>query len=391
MSVVIFILGILECSLLWFLYKVGLNLQDKAQRNRELAAYPPETGWLPCALIVPVGGSHPMLENAVRSLLEQDYPDYKVFLVTALPDEPCANLIDVLCGEYPHATHVTAGLSSKCGQKNYNLLAGINAAGEWPSVYAFCDSTHLAATDFLRNLLAPIAHGKAEFSTGYHQVQPKTGNIIALAYTLCVLFMRFLQGMSSLIQLWGGAMGMTCAAFKNYNVKSLWSENVVDDCSLSAYLHEKRIPIYLAPAALLTTAVNVHPLSTWKAWLERQILFLKFCIPGQWLGLCAVSFILIIPYIWCLCIIADGLLGFGGDTAPFLALLWIFFLAWVVCKWRSFVTIPVPPTYWTIALAYASVMFALVSFKTFFTDKMLWQRCIYKVGKGGKVIEKSGK
>ena len=113
------------------------------------------------------------------------------------------------------------------------MLAGEAAAVEDEvELLAFCDSTHIAPRDFIRRLVAPVVDGE-DFSTGYHKVVARDTGIVTMAYALCVQLMRYLQGISSFTQLWGGAMCFRLSAFRSYGVREFWMSNVVDDCSLA--------------------------------------------------------------------------------------------------------------------------------------------------------------
>lgn len=385
MTVFIFFIGLLQCAIIWILGRVGMKLLARTSQDRELARFEPPQGWPSCALIVPVSGTHPQMESALSSLAAQNYPHFTIYLVTATSDEPAASLIQCLQLECANVVHIVAGQAHKCGQKNHNILAAIDRIGDKAEVYAFCDSTHVAAPDFLRCLVGPIARKEAAFTTGYHQVEPQDGQIITLAYSISVLFMRFMQAIPGLTQPWGGAMAMTRAAFATANVADLWASNVVDDCSLAALLREIGIRPRLCPGALLSTVAGNHPLTTWRHWLERQVLFLKFCIPSQWRSLGLACAIMATPPAWFLWTCMRGLLGVGSTTGPFLALCWLLVLWYAVGSWRQFVT-PVPAiSRWLTAFFFASFMFAYVYVTTIGARTLLWNNILYHVGLRGQV------
>lgn len=384
MSVFMFVLGVAQCLLLWALGQTGLRLVRQAARGHEMARYTPPAGWPPLAVIIPVGGSSPLMERALRSLLEQDYPDYGVLMVCATESDAAMPLVTRLTAEYARARYVLAGAATACGQKNYNLLAGARAAAG-AAILVFCDSTHVAAPDFLRCLADPIARGECAFATGYHQVLPQKNDPVTLAYTLSVLFMRFLQGTASLTQLWGGAMAMSRDAFNSYGVARLWAANVVDDCSLSAWLQRAGTHVRLCPAALLATYAGNYSLNWFRAWLGRQILFLKFCMPGQWLLLGLASFLMAAPVIWGSLAIGRSLAGAGSPAASFLALCWLCLLAWAIWGWRKFIALPVGIARLLCAFFCAALLFALGWAETVFTQAILWQNIVYTVGKNGVV------
>lgn len=385
MSWIFFILGILQALFLYYLSRVGLKLVDRAQKDHELARYTPPGGWPLCALIIPVSGNRPEMGSALASMLEQNYPNYGVYFVVADKSDPAWELAAALARSTPHARIVEAGRAGACGQKNFNLLKGVAAAGPTPAVYAFCDSTHIAQPDFLRCLVEPIARGEAAFATGYHQVQPKDTGVITVAYALTALFMRFLQGVPGLAQLWGGAMAMSREAFFHYHVAELWAHNVVDDCSLSARLASLGAHIRLCPAALLITPAAGHSFGAWHAWLKRQILYLKFCMPGQWLLLGLVSLFMLLPPVWAILAMLGGLTGAASGTEPFLALCWLCFLGWILMGWRRFFTLPIPVSHWLWAFFCAVFMFAASFFQTIPASSITWSSVRYEVGRGGQV------
>lgn len=385
MTVFFFCLGVLQCALLWLVFQAGQRQIRRAVAERQ-SINNAQVDWPSCALIIPVSGSGPLIEAALRSLMLQDYPDYSVYMVTAESSEPASAIIERLMLEYPNLTHVVAGAAQSCGQKNHNLLAGLARAGGSVQVYAFCDSTHLAEGDFLRCLLYPQAMGKAAFSVGYHEVFPQNDRLVTLAYAINVLFMRFLQGIKGLTQPWGGAMAISRAAFEHFRIGNLWASNVVDDCSLGAFLQRNKLPIAYCPAALLRTLASEQSRAVWEAWLERQILFLKFCFPGQWLSLCLFSCFMLIPFIWCAAAVIEGLFNFGSLSSPFLALCWFFLFMGLMTLWRYF--LPIKITAWRCFLAFllSCVMLFIVALRTIFARTIHWHNISYLVGKNGQVL-----
>ena len=386
MTVAFFILGLVQCALLYLLTGTGVRLARKAQQEREEARYAPRDGWPAAAMIIPAAGSDPRMEAALRSLLEQDYPGLMHILVTAGEDDPAANVIRRLKEDYPSLRHVIAGEAKGCGQKNWNSLAGVAAVGDAADIYLFCDSTHMADPEFARCLAGPLARHEAAFSTGYHEVEPRDHGVVTLGYALSVLLMRLLQGVAAFTQPWGGAMGMTRAAFERYGVAKLWASTVVDDCSLGAMLVARGVHVRLCAAALLRTTAHGHAFGTWRAWMDRQVLFLKFCMPGQWLLLGLLAVLMLAPTVWAAFTICRDLLGRGGGTGPFLALLWLLLLSGTLSSWRRLVPVRVPLGRWISAFFLASGLFGWVYAASIPARTIVWRHMVYLVGRGGVLL-----
>lgn len=381
-----FLFAASQCALLYILARQGESLSRLAQKDAEANKRMNENQWPSVGMIVPVAGRDPRMEAALRSLLTQDYSICTTVLVTAEENEPAAEMIARLKEDFPSLKHVAAGKATGCGQKNHNSLQGMAALGDSVDVYVFCDSTHMAPPDFLRHLVGPLARGEAVFSTGYHMARPCDEQRVTLAYTLCVMLMRYLQSIAGFTQLWGGAMAMTRAACVRYAVPQLWVENVVDDCSLSALLQVRGGRVRLCSGALLRTDVVNHSLSVWQAWMERQVLFLKFCMPGQWRLLGLMCFMMVVPMVCAPLALLGGLIGLGSGADVLLALFWLAAVLSALYLWRGLLGKPVVLWRWFLALADAVRMFTLVYWRSLRTWDILWHGTRYEVGRGGVVL-----
>lgn len=161
--------------------------------------------WPPVALIVPVAGASPGLEANLRSLLNQDYPDYQVVLVTRDTEDPATGIIESLILDYPRAALVLSGPARTCGQKNHNLLAGLGVIGESSEILAFCDSNQLAPATLLKELVGPLVRGEAEVISGYHHIIPQDEGLATLGHAITVLTLYLTKAFKRLNQPWGGA------------------------------------------------------------------------------------------------------------------------------------------------------------------------------------------
>lgn len=368
-------------AVLFFLARAGRRLRQAAA-----LATPQCVHWPSVGLVVPCAGTHPDMERALRSLLEQSYQgELKYALVTATTDEPAAVLVDRLSAEYPNVTHVVAGKAEGCGQKNHNSLTAVAELGDTVDIYAFCDSTHLASPDFLNRLVYPIASGHGYFSTGYHEVVPRDKELVTLAYAFCVLAMRILQGMSKFTQPWGGAMAIERETFHAQGIGRFWSDNVVDDCSLTTYLQQRGIQVHLCPGALLRTRAQHHSGEVWRAWFDRQILFLKFCVPSQWVGLgCLLLYMGLAPAMAFIAFLG-GLVGLFSGKIFVAACVYLAVTAVALSCLRPLMPHHIPLIRWIGAFWLTCFTACSTYLKTVPAHGILWHGIWYNVGKAGKV------
>ena len=132
--------------------------------------------------------------------------------------------------------------------------------------------------------MGPIVAGKAEVTSGYHQVIAADPGIAALGRAISVLALYLTKGFRRLNQPWGGATAIRRRLFEELAVAQVWAENVVDDVSLAARLVRAGLPVGLARGASLDTPIEDETLAGWRDWLTRQWLYLKFCMPVTWLA-----------------------------------------------------------------------------------------------------------
>jgi len=341
--------------------------------------------WPPVALLVPVAGATPDLAANLRSLLSQDYPDWRVIFITRGLEDPATPIIAAIIPEYPHSRLVLSGPAVSCSQKNHNLLAGLGAVNKDTEILAFGDSTHLAPANWLKGLVAPLLRGKAVVASGYHHVLPQDRGLATWGRAITVFFLFLAKAIPWLNQPWGGATAIKRRVFEDLRVRELWSRNVVDDVSLAALLQEKGLGVELAPGASLLTPLKGETLRGWSDWLTRQWIYLKFCLPGSWLAG---------GFLFHLLAVLVLLAGLGLLAAPLglpLAPVWpgAVFLAALTglsVALKAMHPQAAPLRTWVPAFFAAIFMAAWCHLRTWPSREIHWRGITYRVGRKGRVV-----
>lgn len=340
---------------------------------------------VPTAMIVPVTGDAPETRAGLQSLLGQDYPNLRYVFVTSGEDDPATALIRELIAGRSGAVHVTSGQAVSCGQKNHNLLAGLEHIRPWAGIYLFCDATHRARPDLARLLVEPLAQGKAVLSGGFHRVVPLDGEIPTLGMVHVCLVLHCLQSVRPITLPWGGAMAITRQAFELHDVASVWRTNIVDDFSMGPHLVKKGIRTWPVALACLETPLAKVRWEYWRTWLVRQLQYLKFCTSGTW-------FLAAVP-VWLLG--ATPVLALGGILAWLAGAAGAWWLGWPVVYLAAFFGVgalfrglsprAVPMADWLKAFFVTPLMTAWCYLETVPSSTMRWRGIAYKVGWGGVV------
>jgi len=351
----------------------------------------PESGaWPVCprvALIVPLTGNSPEMEAALDSLLGQPYPNYETVLVTRDLEDPATPLVRALLARHLNSRHIVSGPAVGCSQKNRNILAGVGALDDSVEILVFCDSTHQAQPNFLQELTHPLATGAASLASGFHRIIPGDARVPTLGMLQTVLTLHLLHGFDAIALPWGGATAMFRSAFHDYGIAGVLRTNVLDDFPLGQRLLRFGIRTNPVAAAILETHLAGQTLSGWDTWLTRQLLYLKYCLPGTWLAAALAVWVLAGP------ILLAALAGLGGMVGlvdPPLALESLGFLLTLTAigAWcRTLVPQRVPLGPWLLAF-YANIFMACrCYFKTWVTDTITWRGISYRVTWGGRVRE----
>ncbi len=376
---------LLACALLWI-------SGAKVIRPGPLEAAAPGAGNLPRAgLVVPAAGRSPALSSAVLSLLSQDYPSYEVVFVTRDPEDPAAAVIREFIDGRPGARLVFAGPTSRCGQKNRNLLRGLDALGDRPEILVFCDATRRAPPHWLRSLVTPVIRREFEVTSGYHHILPSDARLPTLGHACSVLVLYLTKGVPFLNQPWGGGTAIRRRTFERLGARDVWVRNVVDDVSLAALLKKNRVAVGASPGAWVVTPLAGETVGSWTRWLFRQWFYLKVCLPGSWLAAGAACHLLALGL---LASVAGASLGTAGLVpASWTAASWfvLCLTAGFAIALRSLLPGAIPLIPWLAAVPMTAGAASWSHLRTLFTMEVEWREIRYRVCWSGAVKAVKGK
>lgn len=359
-----------------------------------LKAIPSPPDWLTgeaprAAMIVPATGNSSGQRRCLQTLLEQDYPNHEVVFVTKDEADPATAMIRDLIKDRAHARHVLAGPAATCGQKNHNLLAGIDSlekSGDSVEILVTFDANHMAHAQAMSELIKPIYQGKAKLTSGYHRIVPQDAKTGTLGMLLSCQIIHLLQGFPPIAQPWGGATAIVFDLWKKHGVREVWQTNIVDDFSMGPHLVKKKVRTLGLASACLTTPLSGRSVKGWLEWFIRQLQYAKFCTPIQWFFGFPIVFLTPLPLLVPLLVPAWGL-GLVSQTLGLAAL--AFTLAFACCGLWSRALVPERPRLlpWLAAYFLFHPGVCACYLFTWTTNIMAWRGIAYRVGWGGRVRE----
>jgi ceramide glucosyltransferase len=339
------------------------------------------------ALIVPLTGNSPDMRPALESLFQQNYPNYEPILVTRDLEDPATSLVRQVLSRHPRGRHIVSGPASRCCQKNHNILAGLGALDDTVEILVFCDSTHMAPPNFLKELIHPLVTGAAVMTTGFHRIIPGDARVATLGTLQTVLTLHLLHGFPRIVMPWGGATAILRSAFRDFGVEQVWAGTVLDDLPLGRHLLKSGIRVVSVPTAVLNTDLAGQTRRDWETWLTRQLLYLKYCLPGAWLAAAVAAWVLAAPILLATLAALGGLVGLVAPPLTLVSLGFLLILTAIGAWGRTLVPQRVPLGPWILGFYAAICMAVWCYLRTWRIRTIAWRGLTYRVAWGGRVRE----
>lgn len=348
------------------------------------AANATEPRALPLEVIVPVKGVVSDHETALRSLLEQDYPDYGLIFVLETEKDSANSAVDKLLDRHPLARKVISGIAVSCAQKNHNLLAGLKSLKPDTEILVFCDSTNCADPGWLRRFTKPLRNGDCQIVTTFRVFRPDPETLGGVCQAIYASFIRLLAAIKPTP--WGGATAIRRDTLERLNIAEMWSRTVVDDLVLGNALDRAGIKVRMDPQDLLKSPLQRQSVKGFLSYLDRQILFPKFTNPGIWAATLAFHVNLTLAILVAALI---GILFPAGQVSALCAWSSYGFLmatALVALVLRSTNPAPVSIGRWLVSFLPCIFLSAFVFLRSIFRNYIDWHGRRYWPGKKGVVL-----
>jgi hypothetical protein len=254
----------------------GLRLRGHVRRAMRLAvgAFLP-----PAVVILPVRGVDEGFDENVRSILGQSYPKFHLLVVADDPADPAADRIRLMVQESPHVSvsFVVSEPSPLPGKVNA-VRSGLSHLVSEDELLVFADSDIRPGTDWLRQLVQPLADTTVGVATGFRWYVPPRPTFWSLvraewnAVSANVLFdpRRAFA--------WGGSCAIRRDDLPRLRLEERWRDVLSDDLILTQAVREAGLKIAYAPAALVPTFEGANR-SVCTEWCFRQMTMATLYLP----------------------------------------------------------------------------------------------------------------
>lgn len=255
------------------------------------------------AIILSIRGVAPFLLKCLNKLADQNYPDYKIYLVIDHPTDPANEIIGRWLETRPQravSIQFLENPSPKTYLKTSAILQAINSLPTEVEIAVLADADTLAYSDWLRDLVIPSLATGVGLVTGNRWYDPTTkspGTLCRFYYNaICVAPMYFMGAT------WAGSMSITRKVFDTDFFRKKMADTPSDDEGPQASARHVGLDLQVQPDVMM---FNRERCSIKEAFdfIKRQLLWTRLYHP---------TWHLLLGCTWGLHILLVGALVSGG-------------------------------------------------------------------------------
>ncbi len=245
------------------------------------------------AVILCLRGADPYLPNCVEALLNQNYPEYDLKLIVDSQEDPAWQIVNDIINEQGAINVQVSPLRTirhDCSLKCSSLLQAVSELDDSYQAIALVDGDTIVHTNWLRELVSPLADPKVGATTGNRWFVP-TGNYWGS-------LVRYIGNVSTVVQMylfqvpWGGTLAIKTDVLRQTGLLDKWRQAFGEDFMIHKILKKHGMRVKLVPSLIMLNREECDLLGLIDA-LKRLILYSRLYHPS-WLAIVgdAVSSIL---------------------------------------------------------------------------------------------------
>ncbi len=337
-------------------------------------------------VVVPCKGHDELLEENMKRLAEQDYPDYRLTLVTDTADDGALPAIRRILDLYPRASHVVAGLTNSSAQRSHAQLAGFRSEGE-SELFVVCDTDLKVERGFLRELARPFLDPRVVAASAHHWVAPRSPGLAAYIHGCLAGYLTMLVGLPGMGWLWGGCFAIRRRTLEDLDIAAVWRGKVSDDTSLQRRLNSRGIRPVFVPTAVSQAREAPRTIGDFVRWYARQSHAGRVYLKPAWIASLALETAATLAVPLALALLVAGIVSppWGPAAIPSAATLAVLMLSGVLVRqpYLRLNSIPLPA--WLLLPLFAHSVIALALWRSAFMRRVRWGKTVYELNRDGTI------
>ncbi|MBE9189740.1 glycosyltransferase family 2 protein [Gloeocapsopsis crepidinum LEGE 06123] len=231
------------------------------------------------AVVLCLRGADPSLSNCLRSLLQQNYPNYDINIIIDSHADPAWEILSKTLEQQP-AQNIKVSLlqtvRETCSLKCSALVQAVLELKDEYEVIALVDADTLPHPNWLRQLVSPLTDRRVGAVTGNRWYVPS-----GRWGTVC----RYLWNVAAVTQMyfyhipWGGTLALKTKLFEQTQLLEKWGNALCEDTMLRQVLQEKGMRVQFVPSLMMVNPEECD-LPSFYRWVKRQLLCSRLYHPS---------------------------------------------------------------------------------------------------------------
>lgn len=243
-------------------------------------------------IVFSVRGADPTLADAVRSLLSQDFRDYKVCVVVDSEHDPANSILQNVADEPRLLVRHLQNPLSTCTLKCSAIAEGVEHVLHVDpdvSYFVMVDADSNPPTNMMATLTGALhSNPQIGLASGNQWFEPdapaNAGSIVrSMWYAGAFFFSMLFQNP------WAGAYSMRAADIRKTNLIGVWRKSAVDDGPLKSLLAENGLGCQSIPSMVMVNRESCT-LGFVVRWMTRILTWSRIHEPAFWLTAFQMTF-----------------------------------------------------------------------------------------------------
>ncbi|MBD6614623.1 glycosyltransferase family 2 protein [Komarekiella sp. 'clone 1'] len=269
------------------------------------------------AVILCLRGADPFLPNCLRSLLNQNYPNYDLKLIVDSHEDPAWKIASNTITEQ-EASNVQISplriVRNNCSLKCSSLVQAVRELDDSYKVVALVDADTIVHPNWLRELVSPLADAKVGATTGNRWYVPTGKHWGSLV--------RYIGNVSTVVQMflfqipWGGTLAVKTEVLRQTGLLDKWAQALGEDLMIHKALKKQGLRVKFVPSLLIVNREE-SDLPSLLDHLKRLMVCSRFYHP-HWLALVSEAISSILFPTTAIVLFLESLLETQWETAALL-------------------------------------------------------------------------
>lgn len=242
----------------------------------------PDADCPPALVVLCLRGEDPYLEECIRGLLKQDYPNYRVHFLLDHSSDPSVGIVERTLGETGFGAAIVDTLRSPpptCSLKCASLIQACASLPDDVQFVAQLDADTIPHASWLRELATALAPQRIGAVSGNRWYMPRRLSWGALV--------RYLWNAAAVVQMywyripWGGSLAIKVSAIRDAGLRELWQHAFCEDTMLRKQLAHVGLAVDFVPSLMMVNREDCT-IRSFFSWVTRQLLTARLYHPS-WL------------------------------------------------------------------------------------------------------------